>query len=187
MCPSHLEWIVSWGREKTLFHRNDKGKGVTVTKLQKLNLWYVSFLGYFRCSDCHIAEACFCLPWWVENSSGVIFCKCSFTVVFAVSYLWISHCLWPQWKQALTSESQSEKTTLQVWWETGTIVLWVVTHPLNGKASEARMKLATEVEKPLNHTAHPSELLGQRHREGIARMVYNSLSKPENFCKWKGG
>jgi len=59
----------------------------------------------------------------------------------------------------------------------------VVTHPLNGKASEARMKLATEVEKPLNHTAHPSELLGQRHREGIARMVYNSLSKPENFCK----
>lgn len=38
-------------------------------------------------------------------------------------------------------------------------------------------------ERPLNHTAHPSELLGQRHREGIARMMYNSLSKPGNFCK----
>ena len=183
MCPSHLEWIFSWGRKQKGFHRNDKGKRVTLTKLQKLNLWFVSSLGYFRCWDCHIADGCFCLPWWVENCfQGLFPYKCSFNVVFAVSYLWITHCPWPQWKLGTSSgtiiwESVRE-VTLRVWWETGTIVSWVVTHSSNGKPSEARMKLAINVEKGTLITLQIPASTWDRsmhfrplHRERIARVT----------------
>ena len=51
------------GGRKKVIHRTGKRKGVTLIKLQKPTLCFVSSLICLRCWDRYIAAGCFCLPW----------------------------------------------------------------------------------------------------------------------------